>query len=156
MEKIRPTVGVASIIWKNKDKDMLLLGLGHDPSNKESIYAMPGGHWESGETLTEAVRREIREESNLETSNIEFLSVFEFFHAEKQKTYLSIWFETIWKSGELTVMEPENKSHWGWYSIEEALKLPLWKLDRILIDRALKKINYDYPKELPVISFLKD
>lgn len=152
-EKNRPFVGVASIVWQTVDKKRLLLGLGHDPSNRRSIYAMPGGHWESGETLIEAARREIREEAGIEISNIKFLSIYEFFHAEKQKTYLSVWFEAIWDGGTPSIREPENKSTWGWYTPEEALALPLWYLDRVLIKRAMAQEAYGYPDGLPVVSF---
>ena len=60
-EKIRPSVGIASIVWKDKSKTHLLLGLGHDPTNRDKVYVMPGGHWESSETLIEGVKREVKE-----------------------------------------------------------------------------------------------
>ena len=55
--KQKPGIGVAIVVWKDAAKQQLLLGLGHSKENRGEIYAVPGGHWESGETLAEAVKR---------------------------------------------------------------------------------------------------
>ena len=67
--------------------------------------------------------------------------------------YLSIWFESIWDGGELRVMESENKSDWNWYTVEEALRMPIWDLDRALISKSISREPYGYPESLPKISF---
>ncbi len=68
MEKIRrrypkvPLVGVAGIVVENQQ--FLLIKRGKAPGRGE--WNLPGGLVEVGEQLTEAVRREIREETGLE------------------------------------------------------------------------------------------
>ena len=61
IQKQKPGIGVAIVVWKDPSRDFLLLGLGHSAENKDAIYAVPGRKMmegESGETLAEAIKRE--------------------------------------------------------------------------------------------------
>jgi 8-oxo-dGTP diphosphatase len=135
---VKPSIGVAVVVWRDENRQELLLGLGHSGENRETIYAVPGGHWESGETLAAAVRRETLEEAGIEVSGLSLVSVYEFFNPEKQKSYVTIGFSGMITHGEPTVMEPDKKSNWGWYTPEAALALPLFVPDEILIRRAVQ------------------
>ncbi|MBI4434019.1 NUDIX hydrolase [Candidatus Uhrbacteria bacterium] len=137
----KPGVGVAAVIWQDERRERLLLGLGHDPATRDSIYAMPGGHWDPGESLIEAAQREAREEAGVEIDRVTFVCAFDFFREDKQRSYVSIWFQSIWAGGEPTVMESANKRSWGWYTPAEALALPLWELDRMLITRVTSGVQ---------------
>jgi 8-oxo-dGTP diphosphatase len=143
MERQKPGIGAAVVVWKDERKEYLLLGLGHSAENKTEIYAVPGGHWESGETLAEAVIRETAEEAGIGIDNLKLISVYEFFNPEKNKSYVSIGFEGIISDGEPKVMEPDKKSNWGWYRPAEALELPLFVPDKVLIERAVNGIIYE-------------
>jgi 8-oxo-dGTP diphosphatase len=112
------------------------VGLGHSPENRETTYAVPGGHWESGETLSEAVVREIREEAGVEVADLSLISVCDFFNPEKQKSYVTLGFAATLAGGEPRVMEPQNKVSWTWMTPEHALTLPLFAPDATLIARA--------------------
>ena len=61
-----PTVG--AMIFNTEGK--LFLMKTHKWGNK---YAIPGGHIEMGETMTDALKREIKEETHLDIHNIQFL-----------------------------------------------------------------------------------
>ena len=47
------------------------------------MLALPGGHVDVGETLEENAIREIKEETNLDVINIEFVRMIEFIHDER-------------------------------------------------------------------------
>ena len=62
MEQARKTVPAVSVAVVNGDR-VLLVRRAHAPS--QGLYAFPGGKVEQGETLEEAVRRELKEETGL-------------------------------------------------------------------------------------------
>jgi 8-oxo-dGTP diphosphatase len=132
----RPRVGVATIIWRNADRKELLLGKGHSDAANDEIYAVTGGHWDSGEKLHEAALREAQEEAGVEVTDLQLISVYDFFNKEKQRSYVTVGFAGIWSAGEPTVLETDKKIDWGWYTPERALALPLFEPDRKLIERA--------------------
>jgi len=66
-----PTVG--ALIFNSKDQLFLM------KSHKwRDNYVVPGGHIELGETLKDALIREVKEETNLDIYDIEFLLFQEF------------------------------------------------------------------------------
>lgn len=133
----RPRVGVAAVVWRTPERRELLLGKGHNDAANDEIFAVTGGHWESGETLHDAAIRETREEAGVELTDLKLISVFDFFNEEKGRSYVSIGFSAIWSHGEPEVREVEKKVNWGWYTPEQALELPLFRPDRVLIERAM-------------------
>jgi 8-oxo-dGTP diphosphatase len=139
---ISPKVGVAVVVWESHRRDRLLLGLGHSQHDRDTVYALPGGHWESSETLADAARRETREESNVEVQELEVVSVHEFYNPERRRSYAVIGFSGIWGGRIPRVMEPDKKRSWDWYPPEQALQLPLFTPDRILIERCLSGTLY--------------
>lgn len=70
---IRPIVGVGGVVIR--DGAALLVRRGKEPLHGQ--WSIPGGAVEAGETLTEAVVREMREETGLEVKVIELLQVVE-------------------------------------------------------------------------------
>jgi len=135
-ESPRPGVGVAAVVWRDPARRELLVGLGHSPENRETTYAVPGGHWESGESLSEAVVREIREEAGIAVADLTLISVYDFYNPEKHRSYVTLGFAATLAAGEPRVMEPANKVWWGWMTPEHALTLPLFAPDATLIARA--------------------
>jgi ADP-ribose pyrophosphatase YjhB (NUDIX family) len=55
-------------------------------------FNQPAGHWEAGETLIEAARREALEETAWEVEPTDFLGIYEFKPAELEYTFLRIAF----------------------------------------------------------------
>jgi ADP-ribose pyrophosphatase YjhB (NUDIX family) len=69
----RPVAGVGAILLDGDQ--VLLVRRGRPP--QEGLWSIPGGAVELGESLTEAVEREVREECGLESRAVELIEVFE-------------------------------------------------------------------------------
>jgi ADP-ribose pyrophosphatase YjhB (NUDIX family) len=68
-----PLVGVGAVVL---DRDRVLLAL-RDKQPMEGWWSLPGGLVEAGESLVDAVRREMREETGLEVRPLAVVEVFE-------------------------------------------------------------------------------
>lgn len=68
---VKPKTG-ASVLVCNKNK-YLLIKRGKDPY--KGHWSLPGGSQEAGETLEEAARRELKEETDLDAPNLTFAKV---------------------------------------------------------------------------------
>ncbi len=136
-ESNRPSVGVATVVVKH---GKILLG---KDTRKGEVYGVPGGHWESGETLKECATREVKEESGVTCSNPTLISVYDFYREDKGKSYISIGMKADYASGELVDLHDEGRLDWGWYSVDEALKLNLFPPDRVLIERFVSGVIYE-------------
>ena len=69
----RPVVGVGGVVIA--DGQALLIRRGHPPLEGE--WSIPGGKLEVGETLVDAVRRELAEETGIEVRVGDLIEVFE-------------------------------------------------------------------------------
>jgi 8-oxo-dGTP diphosphatase len=69
----RPILGVGALIFR--DDRILLAERGKEPL--KGYWSLPGGVVEVGETLEQAIRREVREETNLEIEIVNVLEIFE-------------------------------------------------------------------------------
>ncbi|HZM25245.1 MAG TPA: NUDIX domain-containing protein [Anaerolineales bacterium] len=72
MNQIRP---IALCICRNKDR--ILVFEGHDPIKGETFYRPLGGGIEFGEKSEDAVRRELKEEINVDVGEIRYLGTVE-------------------------------------------------------------------------------
>jgi 8-oxo-dGTP diphosphatase len=57
-----PIVGVGAVVWNGKDEVVLIR---RDQEPRRGEWSIPGGRLESGESVREAILREVREETGL-------------------------------------------------------------------------------------------
>ena len=130
LSKERPSVGVATVVVKD---DKILIG--RDTRKGEATYGVPGGHWESGETLKECAAREVLEESGGVCRDPQFISLYDFYRADKRKSYATVGMKAEYVNGMLSDQVEEGRLEWSWCTIDEALALNLFPPDRVLIER---------------------
>lgn len=135
--KNRPAIGVAVIVVHNGK-----ILLGQDKRKGEDIFGVPGGHWESGESLKDCAIREVKEESGINCKNIELISVYDFYREDKGKSYVTIGMKADYFSGKFSNLFEEGRCAWSWYLPEEALHLKLFPADKILIERYLSGVIF--------------
>jgi 8-oxo-dGTP diphosphatase len=116
----RPRVGIGIMVFKD---GKVLMGK-RKSSHGEGEYAWPGGHLEHMESFEACARREVKEETGLEITNIRFLRLMNFKdHAPKH--YVDIALIADWKGGEPQVLEPKKCECWDWYDLN-CLPTPLF------------------------------
>ena len=74
----RPIVGVGAVVWRG-DR-VLLIRRGKPP--RAGQWSLPGGAQQLGETLREAITREVREETGLELAELRLLTTVDLIERE--------------------------------------------------------------------------
>ncbi len=97
----RPIVGVGGIVIRGDE--VLLVKRGREPGLGE--WSIPGGAVRTGETLKEAVAREVREETHLEVEAFTLVKVLERIFREPEGRvayhYVLVDFLCLYQKGEL-------------------------------------------------------
>lgn len=129
-----PTVG--ALIFNPEGK--LFLIKSHKWRGK---YVVPGGHVELGEKIEDALRREIREETNLGIYDIAFLGFQEFiFDDAFWKKRHFIFFDYVCRTDATDVKLNAEAQAYVWVFPEDALELSLEPYTGVAIREYLKKI----------------
>ena len=114
-----PTVG--ALIFNPEGK--LLLVQTHKWKGK---YTIPGGHVEMGESLLDALKREIKEETNLELRQAEFLCYQEFIYDEcfyEKRHFIFFDFICLVEDGEVQLNS--EAQDYVWVDVSEAYSYPI-------------------------------
>lgn len=119
----------------NKKGEMLLVR-SHKWGDR---YTIAGGHVEVGETLVEALKREIKEEVGLDVSGVRFLMVQEaIFNREFWKSRHFIFFDFVCRCGEdRVVVDGDEIQGFAWVRPAKALRLRLDTFTRRMVRRHL-------------------
>ena len=129
-----PTVG--ALIVNNEGK--VLLAKSHKWFDK---YTLPGGHIEVGESVIDAVRREVKEEVGLDVEVVEMLLVQEAIFAPefyKKKHFVFIDFYCKSKNQEVKLDRDEIQDY-IWVYPGAAYNLKLDSFTRKTLDRYLER-----------------
>ena len=77
-------------------------------------YAWPGGHLEYMESIVDAAKREVREETGMEIRNVQFLRLMNL-KSYAPKHYIDIGLTADWRHGEPEVRKKDKFESWDWY-----------------------------------------
>src|SRR5713226_9109322 len=129
-----PTVG--ALIVNNEGK--ILLAKSHKWFDK---YTLPGGHIEVGESMTDAVRREVKEEVGLDVEVVEMLLVQEaIFAPEFYKKKHFIFIDFYCKSNDQQFkLDQDEIQDYIWVYPGAAYNLKLDSFTRKTLDRYLER-----------------
>jgi 8-oxo-dGTP diphosphatase len=116
-EKPKPRVGIGVLIQNEKGEVLLGERAG---SHGEGEWSFPGGHLDFGETIFETAKRETKEETGLDVSEFELISVADELRYIKtdNKHYLNIGIKAQYAGGEPKVCEPDKCRGWQWFSLD--------------------------------------
>ena len=131
-----PVVTVGALIF-NDEADVLMVRT-HKWSN---LWGIPGGKVKWAEPSADALRREIKEETNLDISEIEFVLVQDCIHSKEfyRDAHFVLLNYTARANGKSEVKLNDEAREFKWLAPEAALKLKLNQPTRTLIEAVLSK-----------------
>jgi len=108
----RPYLAVSAAILR--DGKVLVVRRARKPAL--GVYTLPGGAVEAGETLEEAVKREVREETALEIAPVTLAGHREVIVRDAQgrveRHFVILCFAARWVSGEPSLNEELDDAYW--------------------------------------------
>jgi len=121
-EKMYPEPIVGALVFNQEGKIFLLAS-----PKWQGKYGLPGGHIELGENIEQAIKRELKEETNLDVFDIQFLMTQECIFSEefyKKKHFIFLDYICKAKNEDVVLDGREGTGH-VWVTIDESLKLSL-------------------------------
>jgi nucleoside triphosphatase len=102
-------------------------------------YCIPGGHIELGERIEDAVKREVKEETNLDVRDLEFVSLQEAVYDEDfwQPRHF-IFLDFACRTDATEVKLNDEAEEYVWVTLDEAFTLPVERYTAVTIRTHLK------------------
>lgn len=120
----RPVVGVGAVVWR--DDRVLLVRRGRPP--RLGQWSLPGGGQQVGETLLEAVAREVREETGLALEEARLLTTVDLIDRDPDGRvryhYTLVDFTAEAAPGEAVAGDDADAV--AWFGLEGLPALGLW------------------------------
>jgi ADP-ribose pyrophosphatase YjhB (NUDIX family) len=137
-----PIVTVGGLIFGAGGKVLMIRT--HKWSN---LWGIPGGKTKWGEASTDALRREIKEETNLQIKDIKFVLVQDCIHSKEfyRDAHFVLLNYTCRCASPPRVKLNDEAREFRWVSLKEALKMPINQPTRVLL-RAVAAKTAKRPK----------
>jgi phosphoglycolate phosphatase-like HAD superfamily hydrolase/ADP-ribose pyrophosphatase YjhB (NUDIX family) len=122
-EEAHPPIATVGALIFNSTGQALMVRT-HKWSN---LWGIPGGKIKWGEPSEDALRREIKEETNLDIVDIEFILVQDCIHSKEfyRDAHFILLNYTCRCTGEVDVRLNEEAREFRWLTVEDALKIDI-------------------------------
>lgn len=105
----RPQLAASAIIFR--EGKILLVQRAHDPGRGR--WSVPGGRVENGETLEQAVHREVAEETGIAIDIIALAGIREVLpRGEARSHYVVLSYAALWTSGDVQLNDEHQAAQW--------------------------------------------
>lgn len=121
-------------IIKNNDGKILIVKRHPKSRTDPKMWELPGGKVEKGEHFTDALVREIKEETNLDVDVGDFAEAIQNDYIHKRTVQLMMYLENV----EGNVKISEEHTDWMWASLEDVKQLEI----STSFKKMLKKRNW--------------
>lgn len=132
-----PLIGVGAIVFNDEDK-ILLIERGNDPH--QGLWAFPGGMIELGEKIDDALKREVKEECNIEIHVEGIADGFDLIlkddDGDVRFHYIILNYYATYINGDLLPGDDVNDAQWFSYDDVDSLNIP--DMARQAIDKAFQ------------------
>ncbi len=113
-------VGCGAIII-NSNNEVLLVKRADSARVEPGMWARPGGGVEFGETVAQAVEREVQEEVGIVVKAVRPLEFTEMISGDKAQHWIALGYLAEYISGEPKNLEPDKHDEVKWFPLD---KLP--------------------------------
>lgn len=127
---------ILSFVINEKKEFLLLLGSDKDPQFKKSFwYVVTGGCENEDSTLKDTVKREIKEETNLDVIDSMYLNwIFKYKSLGKD----CIEYAFISKVNDSNIVLNEESISYKWCNLNEFINLIQWYGDKDILNKVLE------------------
>lgn len=109
-------VGCGAFILNNNEEVLLQK---RNKSPEKGYWSIPGGKVEMFETFHQAIKREVKEETDVEIEIIELLGICDHIVQNEKVHWISPPFLCRIKKGEPKIMEPQKHTDMKWFSLKQ-------------------------------------
>lgn len=137
-----PLVGVGAVVWRGDQ--VLLIRRGTPP--RQDQWSLPGGRQELGETVAEAARREVREETGIDIEVLDVVAVVDLIDRDAadqvQFHYTLIDVLAEFRAGE--AQHGDDAADVAWARLDDLAQYALWgETERVIRLAAERREQYN-------------
>jgi mutator protein MutT len=132
-------LGCGALIINDRDETLLMLR-SKNSKNEAGYWSKPGGSVEYGETVEDAVKREIKEELGVEIELLDSLGHTNHIIPAENQHWLAISYSAKIVAGEPVICEPHKCDEIKWFGLDE-LPEKITQTTKEPIDYYLKSIK---------------
>jgi 8-oxo-dGTP diphosphatase len=143
-EYARPALTVDAVVFGLDDEDLKVLLVRRDIEPFKGKWALPGGFVRVGETLEDAVRRELREETGVAEVFLEQLYTFGAIDRDPRERVVTVAYYALVKLSDHRIHAATDACDAAWFAVSEAQDLA-FDHERILataLERLKNKVRY--------------
>jgi 8-oxo-dGTP diphosphatase len=139
-------VAVDAIVFGYQNSKLFVLLIQQKFGTDETYWALPGGLVKVGESLQEAVQRELKEETNVELNYLEQLFTFgDDIHRDSRNRVVSVAYFALVDAAKMEIKADTDAERAQWFPIDD---IPTLAFDHNLIvkkgiERLRAKLTYE-------------
>jgi len=150
----RPAVSVDNIIFTIQEERLKILLINRGIEPFKGSLALPGGFVRVDESLSDAAKRELTEETNLSDFHIKMFGMFDDINRDPRDRVITIGFYAIIPSHDIDIAAGSDAEDVGWYDFNE---IPALAFDHnSIVSAAFNALKQDLENSSIAALFLDD
>lgn len=140
----RPNMTVDAVVFGLDDEDLKVLLIQRDLPPFEGQWALPGGFVRIDETLEQAAKRELREETGLANVYLEQLFTFGDLDRDPRERTVTVAYYALVNLRDHRVQAATDARNAAWFAVEDVAKLAFdhFRILRTALERLRGKVRY--------------
>ena len=141
MNKINLAVDAVVLGYEASELYVLLIERKNEPF--KNAWALPGGFVEADETVEEAAKRELEEETGLSAESLEQVHTFSAVHRDPRKRVVSVAHYVLVKKSGKTIMAGDDAADAKWFPVHDLPELAFdhYEIIQMAIEKLRQKIK---------------